>query len=467
MKIRIILLLFLACYGITLAQKPEDVYRKPLREVISEIESRYKIKLQYDNDLIAGVNVSYPSWRYRVDTEQTLENIFMPLDMVVDKKSEGVYQIHKFNYYERPVEEAQKHLDQLLANYPVRDSWEARKTELRKCFLEQLQLSPLPKKTSLNPIYTGKRKYDGYTVENVGIEVLPGVYLCGSLYRPAKGKGPFAAVLCPHGHFPSENPDEYGRYRPDQQYRCATLARMGAVVFSYEMFAWGESRLQVKEEDHRTPLALTMQTFNSIRVLDFLTSLPYVDTERIGITAASGGGTQSFLLTAIDDRIAVSVPVVMVSAAFYGGCTCESGLPIHSCSDLRTNNAEIAAMASPRPMLVVSEDSDWTRTVPEIEFPYLKKVYGLYGQSDKVENFHIKNEVHNYGFTKRLPMYDFLARHLALNIKAVSDKSGKVDESKVTIEKSDKMLVFGKEGKLPENAVKGSAAIQGVLKSMQ
>jgi hypothetical protein len=242
---------------------------------------------------------------------------------------------------------------------------------------------------------------------------------------------------------------------------------MGAVVFSYEMFAWGESLLQFDKEVHHTGLALTMQTWNSIRVLDFLTALSYVDPHRIGVTAASGGGTQSFLITAVDDRISVSVPVVMVSASFYGGCQCESGLPIHSCSDLGTNNAEIAAMASPRPMLVVSESSDWTNTVPEIEYPYLKRVYGLYGKPENVENVHIENEEHNYGITKRLAMYDFMARHLALNINSVKDKTGKVDESKCTIEKYDAMLAFGKEGKIPANAVRSPDAVWKVIKSLQ
>jgi dienelactone hydrolase len=468
MKIKLLILFFLAgTVGFVSAQSPEDVYKKPLKEVLADIEVRYKIKLEYREDIIKGIDVLYPTWRYRYDAETTLTNILLPLDMVFQKKEGNVYEVSKFVYYMRSPEDGEKHLNQLLASYPTVSDWEKRKAVLRSCFLEQLKLSPLPKKTPLNPIFTKKRILDGYTVENVAIETLPGVYLCGSLYRPSKGKGPFAAVLSPHGHFPSTDLNQYGRYRPDQQYRCATLARMGAVVFSYEMFAWGESLLQVNKEDHRTSLALTMQTLNSIRVLDFLTSLPYVDPARIGVTAASGGGTQSFLITALDDRIAVSIPVVMVSASFYGGCACESGLPIHSCTGLGTNNAEIAAMASPRPLLVVSEASDWTRTVPSIEFPYLKKVYSLYGKAENVENTHIENEEHNYGITKRLAMYDFMARHLKLNIDAVKDKAGKVDESKVTIEKYDAMLVFGKEGNIPSNAVKGPEAIWKVLKAMQ
>jgi len=157
----------------------------------------------------------------------------------------------------------------------------------------------------------------------------------------------------------------------------------------------------------------------------------------------------------------------MVSSYYQGGCACESGLPIHSCTDLMTNNVEIAAMASPRPLLVISDGSDWTKDVPEIEFPYLKKVYGLYGKPELVENVHLANEGHDYGVSKRMPMYDFMARHLGLNLKAVKDKSGKIDESKVTIEKYDSQLVFGREGKLPAHALKGLDKIKEVLKTLQ
>ena len=449
------------------AQVPQDVYRKPLKEVLSEIEKRHNIKIQYSESLVKGVDVLYPSWRYRIDTEETLTNILFPLDMIFTKTGDKIYQVTKYAYHVRPVEEGKKDLDQLLSLYKDLPAWESRKAELRKCFLSQMNLSPLPKRTPLNPIYTPKRKMDGYTVENVAIETIPGVYLCGSLYKPAKGKGPFPAILCTHGHASSTDLNQYGRYRPDHQYRCAMLAKMGAVVFSYEMFAWGESQLQIDNEVHRTGLAMTMQTLNSMRVIDFLTSLPDIDPKRIGVTGESGGGTQTFLLTALDERVTVSVPVVMVSSYFYGGCPCESGLPIHSCSDVGTNNAEIAALASPRPMLVISDGDDWTQHVPEIEFPYLQKVYDLYGKKENVENVHLATEGHDYGVSKRMAMYDFMARHMGLNINVVKDKTGKIDESKVTIENYEALLVFGKEGKLPLSAVKGPEAIRTVLKSLQ
>ncbi len=447
-----------------MSQLPQDIYKKPLKEVLTDIEKKYNIKLQYSESLVKDMFISYPTWRYRVDIEPTLNNILLPLDLVWEKTGEKTYQINRFNYYERPVEEGKKHLEQLLASYPTLQLWESRKAELRECFLEQLRLAPFPKKTPLNPIITNPRKYDGYTVENIAIETIPGVYLCGSLYKPSKGKGPFPLVLCPYGHFSNPDTNLYGRYRPDMQYRCATLARMGAVVFSYDMFAWGESRLQFASELHRTGLAHTMQTLNSIRAIDYLTSLSFVDSKKIGITGASGGGTQSFLATALDDRITVSVPVVMVSSYYYGGCPCESGMPVQSCSDLGTYNVEIAAMASPRPLLVVSDGDDWTRHVPEIEFPYLQKVYSLYGKQGYVENVHLAAEKHDYGISKRLAMYEFMAKHMGLNLNAVKDKTGKIDESKVTIEKYDKLLVFGKNGNMPANALHEADEVWSELK---
>jgi len=452
----LIIALFIA--NILIAQTVEENYRKPLKEVLSQVESRFDVKLSFDEKLFADRSVNYAQWRFKDDVDATLQAVLSPLDLVFTKSGEGTYKIEAFQYHRRSVDDGQKHLNRLLSLYPALPDWWKRKAELQQCFLSTLGLLPLPAKVNSSPIYANKRQLDGYIAENVAIESLPGVFVSGTLYRPLKGKGPFPAVMLAQGH------GEIQHYGESSQLLSATLARMGAVVFSYDMFAKGEESLQFAFEDHRTILAPTMQTLNSIRILDFLSALPYVDSKRIGMTGASGGGTQTFLMTALDPRIAVSAPVVMVSSWFFGGCPCESGMPIHSCGEWGTNNVEIAAMAAPRPMLVVSDGGDWTANVPKIEFPYLKKVYSLFGKPELVENVHLEKEGHDYGPSKRQAVYEFLARQFSLNINAVKAVSGLVDESKSTVETKSAMLVFGENGeRLPAHAIHGVETLKAAL----
>jgi hypothetical protein len=240
-------------------------------------------------------------------------------------------------------------------------------------------------------------------------------------------------------------------------------ARMGAIAFSYDLFAWGESALQFKPEDHRRALAQTIQALNSIRILDWLLTIKNADPHRVAISGASGGGSQTMLITAIDDRIDLSVPVAMLSSYHSGGCPCESGMGVHLCGS-GTNNVEIAAMAAPRPQLVISDGKDWTQQVPQVEFPFVQRIYGFYNKASLVENTHLPTEGHDYGANKRLALYHFLGKYFKLDLKKILDQSGKIDESKVTIEKHPQMYVFGSKGeRLPANAIKSFAELERVF----
>jgi dienelactone hydrolase len=350
-------------------------------------------------------------------------------------------------------EAAKEQLAKFARSYSNLAEWKARAKRIRKAILSGAELLPMPKKCALNPIIHSRRRYKYYTVENVAFESLPGVFVTGNLYRPRQGKRPFAAVLCPHGHFSSAG--NYGRFRPNMQRRCATLARMGAIVFSYDMVGYGDWKNAGWE--HRRPKVLKLQLWNSIRAIDFLTSLKKVDPKRIGVTGASGGGTQSFLVTAVDDRIAVSVPTVMVSAHFFGGCNCESGMPIHKSDTHETNNTDIAALAAPRPQLLISNGKDWTKNTPNVELPYIRNVYRLYDAQARVENVHLPQEGHDYGISKRTGAYKFLAKHLKLALDNIINPDGSIDESFVVIEDQDDMYVFNDEHPRPAHAVSAEA----------
>jgi len=307
-----------------------------------------------------------------------------------------------------------------------RKHWEARVRELRAQILCSAGLWPMPKKTPLKPRVTGRIEGPDYTIENVALETLPGFYLCGNLYRPKGKKGPFPAIANPHGHWANGRlemqpdapraappPAPPGEGRANLVAIGVNLARQGFVVFAYDMVGYNDTN----QVNHQFAGSLRpwlwgislmgLQLWNSIRVVDYLESLPDVDKKRIGATGASGGGTQTFLLCAVDDRIKAAVPVNMVSAHMQGGCLCENGPGLR----VGTDNVEIAAMFAPKPLLLVAATGDWTKNNPTEEWPAIKKVYNLYSADDRtaVRQFHYG---HNYNVESREAMYAWFGRWL-------------------------------------------------------
>ncbi|MFO0913489.1 MAG: acetylxylan esterase [Pirellulales bacterium] len=328
--------------------------------------------------------------------------------------------------------------------------WRERAAALRQQLQVNLGLWPMPTRLPLEPVIHGRRELDGYSLEKVYFESLPGFFVTGNLYRPLGQSGKRPAVLCPHGHWSqgrfydageeatAKEIATGGELFPDGgrnpvQARCVHLARMGCVVFIYDMIGYADSvqigedvahRYAQRRPDMETPErwglfspraelhqqhVMGLQSFNSIRALDFLCSLPDVDTSRIGVTGASGGGTQTFILAALDGRPRAVFPAVMVSTGMQGGCTCENACGVRT----TTGNVEIAALAAPRPQGLTAAN-DWTKEMDHDGMPQLQQIYRLFDRPDHVHLTSLLQYGHNYNAPSRAAMYAWMNRHLAL-----------------------------------------------------
>jgi len=333
--------------------------------------------------------------------------------------------------------------------YQTSADWAVRRDEIRKGFLKGAKLWPVPQLSTPNVISHSKRVHNDYTVENLAIESFPGFYCTGNLYRPVNLSKPGPIILCPHGHFAP-----LGRYRKNQQIRCAHFARMGATVFSYSLVGWQDST----QTTHQHPLTLALQTINSIRALDYLSQLPGVDPKRVGITGASGGGTQTLYLSLVDERVKVAAPLVIVYPwTEVLGCNCEGGLPVMSGTN--TNMIEISASLAPLPQLLISVGNDPTSNFPKFGFPFIRNVYQIRGAASLSQNVHLENEKHDFGFTKRNAVYHFFAEHLDLEL--VPEET-----DKIVIESPEQMSVFNETHPHPPKTAKGDAEVTRAFKLM-
>lgn len=331
--------------------------------------------------------------------------------------------------------------------YKTLAEWQERREHLRKQILSATGLLPMPKKTPLNPQIFGRIVNGSYSIEKVLLETMPGYYLGGNLYRPTRPAPPegFPAIATPHGHW------VYGRLEHTDAAsipaRAINLAQQGYVVFAYDMVGYNDT-IQTPH-DFATPRdnlwdfgPLPLQTWNSIRVVDFLESLPGVNPKKIGATGASGGGTQTFLLAAVDDRVSFDAPVNMISAIMQGGSPCENSPGLR----FDTFNVEIGALMAPRPMLMVAATGDWTRNTPREEYPAMRAIYELYDRVANLDMVQI-DAPHNYNKQSREAVYKFFGTR----INGVTDEA-KLKEKNIRLEKLGDMLALHNR-KLPDNAL--------------
>ena len=415
------LLLFL-CAGLPLmgfAQTYETQFERPVSEVMQDVQKRFGVKFKYNVDTV-GKRLPYADFRVRpYSIEMTLDNICKYFDWNWWKQSDKLYKIKPYEYPRRHEAEGKMMLDYLSGLYHNKAQWEARRDSLRKEVRQRLELDAFLDSCTLKPLLSKVRKHDGYTTQNICIELTPGQHLFGTIYASTK-KGKHALIVCPDGHWPY-------RYRKDEQQRLGTLARMGAVCVDFDLYGWGESEKEVGAEAHHTARAHVYQAACGYVLLDYmLKNRKDIDPERVGVMGGSGGGTHTVLLSLLDERVTASAPVVHLASHFDGGCPCESGKPVQLSAG-GTCEPELAAVMAPKPMLIVSDGGDWTSSVPTLEFPYLQRIYGFYGAQDKVRNVHLPNERHDFKENKRQAVYDFFIDVFGL------DRT-KLDESKIEIE---------------------------------
>jgi len=451
MKKLILSLIIIGCgLSASNAQTYETQFAKPLGQVLREIGTRFNVKLKYDADTTGKV-VPFADFRIRpYSLEESLTNVLSLFDYKFAKQDEKTYKIKAYEYPRRVPEDGKKLLAYLNGLYSDSAVWNVRRVALKEGFRQRLQIdSVLAKRVHSKPILSKIRNYDGYSVQNFAIETLPGLYVCGSIYNPLT-KGKHALILCPNGHWGG------GRYNKDEQTRFGTLARMGATCVSYDLFGWGESEYQVTSAAHRTTAAEQIQLMNGLTILDYMLTRKDIDPKRIATNGGSGGGTQVVQLSVLDERFTAACPTVNLASHFDGGCPCESGMPtMLACGG--TCNPELMATFAPKPVRVISDGKDWTASVPELEFPYLQRIWNFYKADNKLTNVHLLAEGHDFGSNKRKAVYEFFIPTFGLD-------ASKLDESKVTIETEVAMHSFGEKGeKMPATAIRDFAQVKKYL----
>jgi cephalosporin-C deacetylase-like acetyl esterase len=293
--------------------------------------------------------------------------------------------------------ETQKLAGACLANVKSWDDWTRRREMYRQQLREMLGLDPLPERTPLGAVVTGTLERDDFKVEKLHFQSRPHLYVTANLYLPKKQNGRVPAILYVCGHSQSKkNGVSFGN-KTKYQHHGAWFARNGYVCLVIDTLQLGEIE-GIHHGTHRenmwwwnargyTPAGV--ETWNSIRAIDYLVSRPEVDPERIGMTGRSGGGAYTWYTTALDDRIKVAVPVAgitnlknhVVDGCVEGHCDC-----MYMVNTYRWDYPQLAALAAPRPLLIANTDRDKIFPFDGVVDVYQKvrRLYELAGKGDQI-----------------------------------------------------------------------------------
>ena len=327
-----------------------------------------------------------------------------------------------------------------ITRFHSREEVERRREELRFNLRMAAGLYPWPEKTLLHTKYEDVGTYEGYSVKKIMFESYPGMWSTGNLYLPHPLPEKAPAILNVIGHWANQRLTRMDTADYPQQ--LANFARMGFVCLVTDMIGMVDSR-QVSHDYGREEKELWLsnglgiQLWNNIRALDLLCSLPYVDADHIGVTGASGGGSQTLFLSLADDRITAAAPINMISLHMQGGCQCENAAGLRRTTD----NVEMCAMIAPRALFLAGSDGDWTHNLETAELPAVLEAYRQYGAEDMVDHFY-QLAPPQYNEKTRQRVYRFFARHLM-------GRDIEWEEQPIEVEDLQALTWFRGEGRAP------------------
>ena len=314
--------------------------------------------------------------------------------------------------------------DACLEEIDTLDEWKKQRPLLRGRLLEMLGLDPMPARTDLKPVITGRTEHEQFTVEKVQFQSRPGLYVTGNLYIPNHRPGPLPAILyvCGHGQVKIDGVS-YGA-KAHYQHHGSWFARNGYVCLTIDTLQLGEIE-GIHHGTYRenmwwwvnrgyTPAGV--EAWNCMRSLDYLQSRQEVDGDRMGVTGRSGGGAYSWWIAAIDDRIKTAVPVAgitdlrnhVVDGCVEGHCDC-----MYMVNTYRWDYAMVAALVAPRPLLISNTDRDRIFPLDGVYRTHQKvrRIYQLYDAADKLA-LHITSGPHKDTQELRVHAFRWFNFHL-------------------------------------------------------